>query len=191
MIIGIVPTIREPYKNQIEFSVDLKLLSFLRQIKKNIKFIILCEKRKYHFDFLCLAGGNDVEDNSKKSIFRKKLDEYFYSKAKKSQIPILGICHGAQFIIKKEGGKLMYKKGKIKDHKIYSKKINYLNSKVNSYHNILIKRAPSNCEPLCFDKEKNIECFVIKNKKILGVIWHPERNKTFKKLDFKLIKDFL
>lgn len=191
MIIGIVPTIREPYKDQIEFSVDLKLLSFFRRFKKNSKFVILCEKRNYHFDFLCLSGGNDIEDNSKRSRFRKKLDEFFYLKAKKSKIPILAICHGAQFIVKKEGGKLKYQKGKIREHKIYSKKLNFLNSKVNSYHNIFIKKVPSNCEPLCFDKEKNIECFVMKNKKILGVIWHPERYKTFKKLDFKLIKNFL
>ena len=112
MIIGIVPTIREPYKDQIEFSVDLKLLSFFRRFKKNSKFVILCEKRSYHFDFLCLSGGNDIEDNSKRSRFRKKLDEFFYLKAKKSKIPILAICHGAQFIVKKEGGKLKYQKGK-------------------------------------------------------------------------------
>ena len=41
------------------------------------------------------------------------------------------------------------------------------------------------------DSNKNIECFQIKNFKILGLIWHPERYKKFKKSDIKLIKEIL
>ena len=190
MIIGIVPTIREPYKNQIEFSVDLKLLSFLRQIKKNSKFIILCEKRKYHFDFLCLSGGNDVEDNSEKSKFRKKLDRYFYSKAKKSNIPVLGICHGAQFIIKKEGGKIVFDKKHVsKNHLIFSK--NRSKFLVNSFHNYKIIKISNKFNILFKSEDGSIEAFRHKEKKILGIMWHPERYKKIKKFDVEFLNKYL
>ena len=65
---------------------------------------------------------NYLKDKSKKAIIRNKLDSYYYLDAKRKGLPILGICHGAQFIAKKEGARIVFKKQKIKKHKIYSKK---------------------------------------------------------------------
>ena len=61
----------------------------------------------------------------------------------------------------------------------------------NSYHNLIIKSLSLNCKKIATDKNENIECFKVKDSKILGIIWHPERYKTFKKIDMKLIKKFL
>ena len=46
-------------------------------------------------------------------------------------------------------------------------------------------------EKVAFDGDKNIECFKIKNSRILGIIWHPERYKNFKVSDIRLIKEIL
>ena len=35
-----------------------------------------------------------------------------------------------------------------------------------------------------------MEAFHIKNKKILGLMWHPERYSKIKKIDQKIIKTF-
>ena len=191
MKIGVVPTIREVYKDQYEFSIDLRLYSFLRKIYDNCSFKVLSNKEKINFDLLCLSGGNDIYNKTTRSVIRKKLDNYYYKEAKRKKIPILGICHGAQFIAHAEGCKVEYKKQNIKPHKIYSKKINYLNTKVNSYHNLIIKSLSSKCEPIANDKNYNIECFKVRKSKILGIIWHPERYKNFKKIDIKLIRKFL
>ena len=191
MIIGIIPTIREIYTNQFEFCFDIRLHKFLKTINKNCKIKILTEIKNIKFDLLCLAGGNDIKDKSKKAIIRNKLDSYYYLDAKRKGLPILGICHGAQFIAKKEGARIVFKKQRIKKHKIYSKK-KYLNNKiVNSYHNLLINKLSSNMEKVAFDGDKNIECFKIKNSRILGIIWHPERYKNFKVSDIRLIKEIL
>ena len=191
MIIGLVPTIRELHKNQYEFSIDLRLHKFFRKVFKNCSFKILSDIEKEDYDFLCLSGGNDIHNKDIKSNIRKKLDNYFYKQAKKKKIPILGICHGAQFIAFKEGCKVEYKKQSIKPHKIYSKNLKYLNTKVNSYHNLIIKSLSLSCKEIATDKNKNIECFKVRDLKILGIIWHPERYKTFKNIDIKLIKKFL
>jgi len=191
MKIGIVPTIREIYIGQYEFSIDLRLFSFFRKAYKKCSFKILSNKENLNIDLLCLSGGNDIKDKTTKSIIRKKLDNYYYKKAKLKGIPVIGICHGAQFIAQKEGGKIEYKKQYIKHHRIYSKKIKFLNVTVNSYHNLIIKSLSSKCDQIAIDKNNNIECFKIKNSKILGIVWHPERYKNFKKIDFKLIRRFL
>ena len=192
MKIGIVPTIIEVYKNQFELSVDLKLLNFFKLIFKKCEFKFLAYPNIIDFDLLCLCGGNDIKDNNKKKFnLRNKLDNYYYSKSKKLKKPIIGICHGAQFIANKEGGKVIYVKQKIKPHKIYSKKVKYLNCTVNSYHNLVIKKLPKKFEILAFDKNEFIECYSAKNSKILGIMWHPERYKNLKQTDKKLLKQFL
>ena len=42
---------------------------------------------------------------------------------------------------------------------------------------------------LAVDDEKNVEAF-IHLKKILGIMWHPEREKRFKKQDLDLFRSF-
>ena len=35
-------------------------------------------------------------------------------------------------------------------------------------------------------KDNKIESFLSKDKKILGIMWHPERYKNFRKFDFNI-----
>ena len=46
MIIGIVPTIRCPYKNQIEISFDKRLINFLETLNKRFTIRLLNESSK-------------------------------------------------------------------------------------------------------------------------------------------------
>ena len=58
MKILIVPTIREIYKNQIEVSVDLKLIELMKKIFKNA-IIDIYNFYKKNYDLILLAGGNN------------------------------------------------------------------------------------------------------------------------------------
>ena len=40
-------------------------------------------------------------------------------------------------------------------------------------------------------EDKNIEMFIHKNKKIVGIMWHPERNIKISKLDKMIFKKIL
>ena len=45
-------------------------------------------------------------------------------------------------------------------------------------------------EAIAIDEQGNIEAFTNKEKSILGIMWHPEREKPYKKNDIELVKNF-
>ena len=60
-----------------------------------------------------------------------------------------------------------------------------------SFKNYSISKINKKIEILSLDKDKTIEAFFINKIKFLGLMWHPERNKIFCKLDFDLIKNLI
>ena len=62
-------------------------------------------------------------------------------------------------------------------------KKNFLN--VNSFHNDGIKKNDLSklFKVVASDKNKNIEMFISNDKKIIGTMWHPEREKSTFLLD--------
>ena len=189
MIIGIIPKIIEKYKNQLEISVELNLLNFLSKVFNNPKIEILSEKKNINFDLLIISGGNDLPNlkRNKQNKYRNNLNNFFFSKTIKKNLPVIGICLGAQFIAKKYRCKFK-KKNHVGSHKIIykNKKI-----KVNSYHNYVITSFSNRIQPLAFAEDKTLEYFKIKNKNITGIIWHPERYKTISEFDKKIFKNII
>lgn len=186
MIIGIIPKIFEKYKNQLEISVELNLLNFLSKVFDNPKIEILSEKKDINFNLLIISGGNDLPNlrKNKSNKYRNNLNNFFFSKALKKNLPVIGICLGAQFIAKK------YKcKFKAKNH-VGAHTIFYKNKKfkVNSYHNYVITKFSKDIKPLALADDNTLEYFEIKNKRITGIIWHPERNKKINILDKQIFK---
>ena len=144
MKIGVIPSIQEKYKNQFEYSCDIKLLKFLKAtfIKDNIELLTLHHKidKKYKLLVISGASGNDlIQFNlEKKNIIRKKIDDKFYIISQKLHIPILGICHGAQYLAKKFDSSIK-KKNHIGNH--YIKLTNHKKPIiVNSFHTKVITK---------------------------------------------------
>jgi putative glutamine amidotransferase len=189
MKIAIIPSIKETYKNQFEYCVDIKLINFLKRIFTNGTIEILTKKQELNknFKILIISGGNDLYKFSKKKkdLIRSNLDNYYYKEAISLNIPILGICYGAQFIATKFKGRFK-KKNHTKKHYI---KINNYNKNifVNSYHKYILTSLSRNCSIKGTALDKSIEFFQV--KKIIGIMWHPERYKNLKLLDKKIIKD--
>lgn len=180
MKVLIIPKIIEPYKKQIEFSIENRLLIFLKKCFKkcliDIAYNLNYQKR---YDLIILSGGNTIISHStkKKDKQRAKLDEFFLRQAKLNEIPIFGICHGAHFIAKKFNMNFQVDNNHVGSHPIKNvSKFNIKFKNVNSFHNLKIKyKSLKSIENLLLAKDKSIECFRIKNKKIGGIIWHPER----------------
>ena len=180
MNILIIPKILEPYKNQLEFSIEKKLLIFLKKCFKKCTISISYNfefKKKYNL--IILSGGNTIIKFSKKENdkFRNKIDEYFLKKADLNKTPIIGICHGGQFLASKYKLNLIKDINHVGSHKLENlSKMTIKFKTVKSYHNYKIKYKKSKIiENLFLADDKSIECFKIKNKKIGGIIWHPER----------------
>ncbi|MCK5665184.1 MAG: type 1 glutamine amidotransferase [Thiotrichaceae bacterium] len=150
-------------------------------------------------DAILLSGGNSITslDPSASDIAPER-DEFelaLLSEALARNIPLIGICRGMQVINTNLGGKLTPVNGHVTVHHM----ISMVNSSyqlpelVNSYHKWGI-RADSLAEELdiiAVDSDGNIEAFEHKKKKLLGIMWHPEREKPFNRLDIQLIQRFL
>ncbi len=192
MKILIVPTIREIHKNQLEYCLDLRLVNLFQKTFINSKIEIYNDSIKDHFDLVVFSGGNSSSLQKKKNKIRNKHDNKIYNFAVKNKIKILGICHGAQFLAKKFKFKLEKKKNHIGKHEVFFN-INNVKFKrtVNSFHNysILIKNSKV-VKILAIAQDKTVEAFYVRNKKILGIMWHPERYEKIKKFDQKLLREF-
>lgn len=192
MDILIIPTVREIYKNQFEYCVDLRLTNLLKKIFTKAKIQIYNNTLKNKYSLIVFAGGNNCLLEKKKDKIRSYINDKIYNFAIKRKIKILGICHGAQFLAIKSKLKLQKKKHHVGNHKVLFN-INALKfSKiVNSYHNDVIKfNKTKDVNIFGIAQDDTVEAFHVTKKKILGIMWHPERYTKIKKFDQKLIKEF-
>lgn len=192
--IGLVPSIKETYKNQLEYSFDLRMNNLFKAIFKNYNlFIINNIKQLKIIDLVIFIGGNDLSQFVRKrcNFKRNKLDVKILKASLNKKKRILGICYGAQIISHFFKSKL-YKKKHVGSHKIkLIEKDSIKKVKVNSFHNYVITKLGFELTPIAIANDQTIEAFLHKTKKILGIMWHPERYKKIKKLDVYLIKKYL
>lgn len=193
MNILIVPKIIETYPNQFEYCIEFKLIKFLEKIFNKPTIEIYFKNLKLNkFDLVVLSGGNNSNSKKKENINRNKIDHKILNYALKKKIKILGICHGAQFIAKKFGLKLNKIKNHVGEHQIkliFKNKI--FEKKVNSFHEMGIKKNKNrHFNFFAISNDNSVEGFHLKNKKILGIQWHPERYEYLKEIDKKIIHKF-
>jgi len=196
--IGITSNIKEYYKGYIDF-IDHYWLDYFE--KKNINYHLIPNKKKASIkilnkiNLLIIPGGNDVSNILNTSKIRNTIESNLINACSKKNIPILGICRGAQLLNKNFGGKIKKIKNHMRTrHNIFFIKNSFIKKNyldVNSFHNDGIKKndLAKKFNMLANDKDENIEMFISKDKKIIGTMWHPEREKSTKLLD-KLITYF-
>ena len=186
--IGIVPSIKETYQNQFEFSYDININNILKSIKKKIKIYNLDFSTNINskIDLIIICGGNDLPflKKNRANLLRYNLSNIIFKKSLKKNIPMIGICYGAQFLAHKFKSKFKKKKH-VGEHKVYLKNEKKF-IKVNSYHNTIISYLGKKLIEKGLAEDKSIEYFIHKNKKIIGIQWHPERYKKIKKIDIKI-----
>ena len=197
--IGIIPSIKAPYKNQLEFTTDYRLISFLKKLNIVCDIIILTLDTKIdkNFKLIIFSGGNDLLkfSQSSKDKFRNKIDQLFFTKATKLKIPMLGICYGATYVANKFNAKFIKKKKigfqiiNIVENKFFKNKQKII--RVNSFKNYSINKINANAQILALAKDKTIESFYIKKINFLGLMWHPERFKTFRNFDIDLLNKII
>jgi len=152
-------------------------------------------KDKFNVAGIIISGGNDVYNESAYNYYsnnnlQSKLRDEFEIKlikfAKKNKIPLMGVCRGCQLIAYINDFKLVNVSDHVAtEHKlIINNKSQYLNEFldktkfVNSYHDygIEYKNENENIVVTCLSEDNNIESLEYKHDKILGIMWHPERN---------------
>ena len=146
-----------------------------------------------NIDLIIIPGGNDLFENSNISKSRLKVENILIRLSLEKKIPLLGICRGMQHINHFFGGRLSKLKNHMrKSHNIYLQNKLFIKDRimVNSYHNFGIKKinVAKQFKIHAVDSNDNIEMFEHEKKKIIGVMWHPEREKNYKKLEL-IIKE--
>jgi len=153
-------------------NVGKKSLSYLREIE-NLEGIIL-------------SGGSESKS-------RFETENVLISYGMEWDIPVLGICHGAQMLNIFFGGNII----KIKD----DNEINHVCTEhpirlfyddflfnsdtqvVNSYHINGIDKIANNFNIFAISSEGLIEGFKHKEKMVVGILWHPERYNKIMEID--------
>jgi N5-(cytidine 5'-diphosphoramidyl)-L-glutamine hydrolase len=148
---------------------------------------------------LLLSGGNSISSlcpsADDAAPERDAFELAIISDALNRRIPIIGICRGMQILNIYMGGGLSPIEGHaaVRHTLISTDSQQPLPETVNSYHNWSI--APDDLAegltPIATDEDGNIEAFQNIDKKLLGIMWHPEREHPFNELDIRLIESFL
>lgn len=150
-------------------------------------------------DAIIFSGGNSITSlDASAADAAPERDAFEYELLKQAiskKIPIIGICRGMQIINLAFGGHLTQVAGHVaKQHPIYSKTSDYqFPQTVNSFHNWGIGKngLANELEMMAIDSDGNIEAYQHPDAKLLGLMWHPEREKPFNVLDIQLLTRFL
>tara|TARA_Y200000002_G_C22618885_1_gene637256 strand:- start:115 stop:723 length:609 start_codon:yes stop_codon:yes gene_type:complete len=200
MNILLLPRIESFYKNQYEYCIDKNWLSFLNETFPKSKISIPTSNTKINSISLIIStGGNNIVSysNKIKDKLRNKIDTKYYNLSKKHHIPYVGVCYGAQLIAEKNNFEISKTKKHTKSHKtqfIENRKFSKLSRnsfRTNSFHNYLIRDINNKFEKLAIAEDRSIELFSHKDRKLLGMMWHPERYKNFKDIDKDIFKIFI
>jgi putative glutamine amidotransferase len=149
----------------------------------------------WRLDGLVLSGGEDVGKTSPRDRTEAQLLESFLRRRR----PVLGICRGFQYIQRHFGGPLSRIPGDAHVGRRHAVELledgipvawRHGALMVNSYHGIGIRRrdlAPP-FQPFAVTPDGFVEGAVVPEARILGVMWHPERERPFKTFDRVLVR---
>ncbi|WP_428325001.1 gamma-glutamyl-gamma-aminobutyrate hydrolase family protein [Nitrosopumilus sp.] len=139
-------------------------------------------------DAVVLSGGDNIGEFPERDETENKILEY----SMKNSIPVLGVCRGMQLINTYFNGKISKNNNSShvgKNHEILITNSNFENIlkhnklQVNSFHNNLIKKTDIAKDLEIFalsENDSTIEGYFHKKFPIIGVMWHPERDRESK-----------
>lgn len=147
--------------------------------------------KKLKINVLILSGGDDIGITLKRDKTEFVLLEY----ALKKKIPVIAICRGLQLVHLYFNGKIgIGNREFLKEHNStnHMVEIDGFIRDVNSYHsNYLIEESISEKFEIYARNVKDNSVEGLRNKNILAMMWHPERDGKILKWNKLLIKKFL
>jgi N5-(cytidine 5'-diphosphoramidyl)-L-glutamine hydrolase len=149
----------------------------------------------WNLDGLVLTGGDDVGQSKDRDLTEATLLELFMRRRR----PVLGVCRGFQFIQSHLGGRLARVSAKAHVGRRHTVEVladttpvacRHGRTTVNSFHGIGIRQSdlapPLQAFAVTFDGY--VEGAIISESGVLGVMWHPERERRLKALDRALVR---
>jgi putative glutamine amidotransferase len=148
---------------------------------------------------IILTGGNSLayldKSATDRAPERDRFEHALIEQCINKNIPLFGVCRGMQAINYYFSGRLTRVEGHIATrHDIFSSDESIeLSETVNSFHGWTIPKdgLGTGLSAIALDVDKNIEGFLHENKRIAGIMWHPEREEKFNNYDKNLIRSIL
>ena len=213
MYVGItVQNIKHPSYSELGHYLNVKWQEFANEIGFTLipmTSIALTEKmvsEKYIKAVILSGGGNLSKAFSNKNLNkhsltdinlqREEIEKILINFSLKTTTPLIGVCRGMQALGMFFGSKLSNVDKHVNTRHFLDYYCPVINSKinrdVNSYHDFSIDSADvPNCFQINAKHLNSVEQIIHDNKKMLGIMWHPEREDKFSKLDIKLFRNFL
>jgi putative glutamine amidotransferase len=131
---------------------------------------------------------NNCSNAPERDVFEKALVE----KSMAIHLPLLGVCRGMQLLNHQFDGQC----SKVQNHAGTTHPLKSLTydlefpSEVNSFHHwgIAMEELASDLIPLAVDTHGYVEAMKHREANIYGIMWHPERDKTFQSENIELLK---
>lgn len=135
---------------------------------------------------IMLTGGNSLKKYGGDAPERDDMERKILDFALENDIPVYGFCRGMQVIVDYFGGDL----GEVKGHiAVYHKLLGIEEGlEVNSFHNQACYSVKKPLEVLAYTEDGVIEEVLYKEKRILGTMWHPERENPISDADIQRVR---
>ena len=117
-----------------------------------------------NIDLLLITGGDDHP-------VRNQIEHELTDSMLSRNLPIIGVCHGCQFLTQKLGGTVV----PVDNHQDCYHQVFYQDEPhlVNSYHKLRIEQPPPGATVLAQDPDGYVEAWIL--GRTAGIMWHPER----------------
>lgn len=136
---------------------------------------------------ILLTGGNDLAAYGGNAPERDATERVLLDYAVQRDLPVLGFCRGMQMIADYFGNTLQPVENHVAcRHKITGK---LPHKSVNSYHNWGVNTIADPLYALEWAEDGIMEAICHRERNIMGIMWHPERETPFAKEDIWLFSE--
>ena len=191
----ITPSVSFSKSKSINFTIEKNWYDYGRKLGFQIEILDYFNYKSQikTSDAIIFSGGNgnDLQKFRKinKNKYREQNEKKVLNFVNNLKIPKLFVCYGFQLLASTLNSKLK----KSNKHVKTIHELKYRNKKifVNSFHTVIIKSLPQVYEQIFFKNENSIEMALNIKKKIMCLMFHPERyNPSQKIIDDLIIKFF-
>jgi N5-(cytidine 5'-diphosphoramidyl)-L-glutamine hydrolase len=135
-------------------------------------------------DGIVLTGGNDLSAYGGDAPERDATETALLDLAERRDLPVLGVCRGMQMILHRFGGRLHRVEGHVRPRqRIW---IEGCSAEVNSFHNFGATVASAPLISWAVADDGVIKAIKHEHRRMIGVMWHPERLEPFRGEDVAL-----
>jgi len=139
-------------------------------------------------DGIVLTGGNDLAAYGGDAPERDETETALLDLAERRDLPVLGVCRGMQMIQHRFGSRLQRVAGHVAPCQRIS--IDGRSVETNSYHNFGAMEVFPPLTTWAIAGDGVIKAVKHTDRRMLGVMWHPERLDPFAADDVALFSEF-